>query len=91
MYREIVFPSEQQPVYKFPKETYGKKVEIVVEEALVEDNKPASSLLNDSYTINDVLVKKASNKQKIAEMAGSLTNLNLHAEKIRGEAWNRNK
>lgn len=91
MYREIVFPSEQQPVYKFPKETYVKKVEIVVEEALVEDNKPASSLLNDSYTINDVLIKKASNKQKIAEMAGSLTNLNLHAKKIRGEAWNRNK
>ena len=86
MYREIIFPSEQQPVYKFPKETYGKKVEIII-----DDIRTAAILPNDSYIINDITIKKASNKQRIIEMAGSLTNLNLHADKIREAAWNRNK
>jgi hypothetical protein len=91
MYREIVFPSEHQPVYKFPKETYGKKVEIIVEEAFVDDSKATATPPDDSYIINNVPIKKASHKQRITEMAGSLTNLNLHADKIRGEAWSRNK
>jgi len=47
MYREIVFPSEQQPIYKFPKEAYGKKVEIIVEEAFIEEDKPIKELLKD--------------------------------------------
>ncbi len=47
MYREIVFPSEQQPIYKFPKEAYGKKVEIIIEETFVEDGQPIKELLKD--------------------------------------------
>lgn len=51
MYREIFIPSEQRPVYKFPKETYGKKVEIIIEDLFVEDDKPISELLKD-FTFN---------------------------------------
>ena len=47
MYREIVFPSEQQPVYKFPKETYGKKVEIIIEDAFIGEDKPIKELLKE--------------------------------------------
>ncbi len=51
MYREIIFPSEQQPVYKFPKETYGKKVEIIVEDDFIGNDKPIKELLKD-FTFN---------------------------------------
>ena len=47
MYREIIFPSEQQPVYKFPKETYGKKVEIIIDDTFIGDDKPIKELLKD--------------------------------------------
>lgn len=47
MYREIVFPSEQKPVYEFPKETYGKKVEIIIEDAFIGEDKPIKELLKE--------------------------------------------
>ena len=51
MYKEIIFPSEQLPIYKFPKETYGKKVEIIIDDAFVGDDKPIYELLKE-FTFN---------------------------------------
>jgi hypothetical protein len=45
MYREIIFPSEKRPVYRFPKETYGKKVEIIIDDASEGDDRPINELL----------------------------------------------
>lgn len=47
MYREIVFPSEEKPVYEFPKETYGRKVEIIIEDDCSGDDKPIQELLKE--------------------------------------------
>lgn len=51
MYREIVFPREQKPVYEFPKETYGKKVEIILEDAFIGEDKSIQELLKE-YTFS---------------------------------------
>ena len=51
MYKEIFIPSEQQPVYKFPKEMYGKKVEIIIEDSIIINDKSIRDLLKD-FTFN---------------------------------------
>ncbi len=51
MYREIIIPSEQRPVYQFPKEAYGKIVEIIIEDADIQEEKPINELLKE-YTFN---------------------------------------
>ncbi len=51
MYREIIFPSEQKPVYEFPKESYGKKVEIIIDDVVVKEEKSTKEILKE-FTFN---------------------------------------
>ncbi len=48
MFKEVVVPSAQNPVYQFPKEAYGKKVVVSIEYEENEANQSSEALLNTS-------------------------------------------
>jgi hypothetical protein len=48
MYKEVVIPSIQNPVYQFPKEAYGKKVIVMFENEEKETVKSSKDVLKES-------------------------------------------